>query len=75
MLSYINEIKKIKKKHEKYWLSIDGVVAVGIGNTASGSPGIIISVKESSDKYRFQIPESIEDIPIDIQITGDMKAF
>jgi hypothetical protein len=75
MLRKINKIKKIKIKHEKSWLSIEGVVAVGIGNTSKGTLGIIISVRGNSGKYRGHIPESIENIPIDIKITGDLKAF
>lgn len=75
MLSQLKEIKRIKKKHEKSWLSIEGVVAVGIGNTTNGSPGIIISVRENAERYRYQIPESIDSIPIEIQITGKIKAF
>ena len=52
-----------------------GVVAVGIGNTANGTPGIIISVQENVAIYHGQIPESIDNIPIEIQITGEIKAY
>ena len=75
MLRHINEIKKIKKRHEKSWLRMKGVVAVGIGNTANGIPGIIISVQENAGIYHGQIPESIDNIPIEIKITGEIKAY
>jgi hypothetical protein len=70
----MDKIKQIKKKHEKSWLSIEDVVAVGIGITSDNKPGIIISVKKQPQIIRQQIPAQIDNIKIDIQETGEIKA-
>ena len=75
MLDSIKKIKKIKQKHEKKWLKIDGVVAVGIGNLSDGGPGIIVSVKKNIGGIRKQIPETVQGIGVEIQETGEMKAL
>ncbi len=71
----IDRIKKLKKKHEKKWLAIKDVVAVGIGKTSGGSIGIIISVKEEAGQVKSQIPSEIDKIPIEVQETGEMKTL
>ena len=68
------KVKTIKKKYEKNWFAIAGVVAVGIGTTTAGTVGIIISVKENADEIRRQIPATIAGIEIEIQETGEIKA-
>jgi hypothetical protein len=71
----IGKIKEIKSRHEKDWLAIEGVVAVGIGTTSDGSIGLIISVKEDSYKIRELIPEQIEEVLVEIQETGEIRAL
>ncbi|MBA7548282.1 hypothetical protein ES705_40733 [subsurface metagenome] len=75
MPDQIEKIKDIKKKYEKTWLAIEGVVAVGIGKTSDGNLGIIVSVKENGRKYKQQIVHNIEGVLIEIQETGEIKAF
>lgn len=68
-------LKKIKKKVEKDWLQIPGVVAVGLGKTESGQPGIIVSVKELSLEVQSSIPSQVEGVPVEIKITGPIQAL
>ncbi len=75
MSDQIEKIKAVKLKYEKSWLTLEGVIAVGIGKTAAGKTGIIVSVKEDVKKYRRKIADEIEGIPIEIQETGEIKAF
>jgi hypothetical protein len=65
----------VKRNNEKSWLALHSVVSVGIGNTADGSLGIIVSVAESPDEIRNLIPEMIDGIPIEIVTTGRLRAF
>lgn len=74
-ISIMEKIRKIKSQHEKEWLGIDGVEAVGIGLTAGKIPGIIISVSTSPTNFHDQIPAEIEGIPIEIQETGTFRAY
>jgi hypothetical protein len=71
----LEKIREVKKKYEKTWLSISGIVAVGIGKTSGGALGIIVSVKKNTEKYRNKIGQVIEGIPIEIQATGEIKAL
>jgi len=75
MSDQIEKIKIIKKKFEKTWLALEGVVAVGIGKTSDGNLGIIVSVKEHDKKYKQQIPSNIEGVLIEIQETGEITAL
>jgi hypothetical protein len=67
-------IRKIKKKYERSWLSIEGVVAVGIGHTTGEVPGIIVSVKENPGRFRQSIPAEVEGVPVEIRETGEIRA-
>ena len=71
----LEKIREVKKKYEKTWLSISGIVAVGIGKTSGGALGIIVSVKKNTAKYKRRIGQTIEGIPIEIQTTGEIKAL
>jgi pentose-5-phosphate-3-epimerase len=75
MPNQLEKVKKIKKKYEKIWISIDGVTAVGIGKTSDGGTGLIVSVIEKPEKFRKMIPEKINGISIEIQVTGELRAF
>ena len=75
MAEDIEKIKEIKKNNEKLWMSIKGVVATGIGKTSSGATGIIVSVKKDTHRIRKKIPSMINDVPIEIQESGEIKAF
>lgn len=68
----IDKISKIKKKYEKTWIAIDGVIGVGIGRTSAGAIGIIVSVKEHSETIRQKIPESVEGVSVEVRFTGDV---
>ena len=68
-------IKAIKRKYEPIWLALPEVVAVGIGKTSDGATGIIISVRSLTGTVRSSIPSAIEGIPIEIQVSGEIKAL
>ncbi len=71
----INKCKKIKNYYERKWFQIKGVVAVGIGNTIDDKICIIISVNKNAKRIRQLIPLEIEGIPIEIKVTGEIKAL
>lgn len=75
MSATIEKVRKIKKMHEDEWLSIDNVVAVGIGLVSGENVGIVVSVARNPEKIREKIPASIEGIPIEIKETGEIVAF
>ena len=71
----LEKIRQIKRMHESSWLGIEGVVAVGIGITTSGEPGIVISTKVSPSQLQQVIPTNIEGIAIEVRQSGEIKAF
>jgi hypothetical protein len=71
----LEKIREVKKKYEKTWLSISGIVAIGIGKTSGGALGIIVSVKKNTGKYKSRIGQTIEGVPIEIQTMGEIKAL
>jgi hypothetical protein len=64
---------EVKRKHEKAWMSLDGVTAVGIGLHAL-QPAVIVSVHKNSEAIRKKIPEITEGVAIIIQDTGEFNA-
>ena len=75
MPNQLEKVKEIKIKYEKTWINIDGVTAVGIGKTSDGGTGLIVSVIEKTEKIRKMIPDKINGISIEIQVTGELRAF
>lgn len=70
----IAEIRAVKQAHEARWLALPGVVAVGIGRTAGGGNGIIVSVERASGRLRMEIPGEIDGVIVEIRETGALRA-
>ena len=71
----LEEVRAVKQKHETRWLACPGVVAVGIGQRVDGKPKIVVSVESDSVRIRREIPEEVEGVPVEIQVTGPMRAL
>jgi hypothetical protein len=65
---------KVKRKNEKKWLRLKGVVAVGIGKVGDNI-GIIISVENESDIPHIKIPALVDHVPVKIQSVGKIEAL
>ena len=74
-MDILQKIKKIKRHNEGNWLTIAGVVSVGIGYVEENQLGIIVGVKNKSDTIAAKIPLQIDGIDIAIKIVDDIKAF
>lgn len=70
----IEQIKAVKRAHERTWMALEGVEAVGIGILSGGQTGIIVSVSANPAGMRRQIPERIDDVPIEIRVSGPIVA-
>lgn len=75
MTDELDKIRKIKQSHESEWMRFNEVVAVGIGKTSNNKMGLLVSVKTNPEEVRKKIPQSLEDVPIEIQVTGEFKAL
>ncbi|MEW6213636.1 MAG: hypothetical protein AB1478_00285 [Nitrospirota bacterium] len=73
----IEAIKKVKERHEKTILQIEGVVGTGIGlsETVLGQVVIEVYVKKPLHEIRHLIPEALEGVPVKIIETGEITAY
>lgn len=68
-------ITDAKNIFEEQFLGKEGVVAVGIGETATGEPCIKVYVKEKSPKVEKVIPKGLEGYKVEIEEVGEIKAL
>ena len=66
-------IKDVKIKHEARLMALPGVVSVGIGRAKDGSSAIIVGLDASNPSIETQIPQSLEDYPVVVQVIGTIK--
>ena len=80
----IQRAQEVKRRHEKELLRKPNVVAVGVGfRSRGGQPTqevcIVVSVKAkvptSQLKSNDVIPASIENVPVDVIATGEIRAL
>ena len=74
MSKSLEDIRRLKKKYEKEWLRIPRVQAVGVGVTAEGKQGIVISVVRVDESLKQQLPEEIEGVPVELRQGGPFSA-
>jgi hypothetical protein len=74
----------VKRRHERELMRKANVVAVGVGFCRRGGVstkevGIVVSVKNkvpvSELKPRDVVPAQIEDVPVDVVETGEIRAL
>jgi hypothetical protein len=80
----IQRAQEVKRRHEKELLRKPNVVAVGVGfRSRGGQPTnevcIVVSVKvkvaASQLRSKDVIPASIDNVPVDVIATGEIRAF
>jgi len=80
----IQRAQEVKRRHEQELLRKPNVVAVGVGFRSRGGHStnevcIVVSVKvklaASQLKSTDVIPASIDNVPVDVIATGEIRAF
>ena len=80
----VQRAQEVKRRHEQELLRKANVVAVGVGFKTVGGVqtrevGIVVSLKKklplSELKPRDVIPAQIEDVPVDVVETGEIRAL
>ena len=69
------EVRKIKEKHEKRFLKMKGVTAVGVGRKGTTDAyciRVFISGDTDPDK---PLPSTIEGVEVEVVLTDPIKAF
>ncbi|MGH7483212.1 MAG: hypothetical protein ACRELV_13750 [Longimicrobiales bacterium] len=65
----------MKRAHEASWMALDEVVAVGVGRLADGQDGILVSVRSDPEKVTRLLPASVDGVPVEIRVVGDVRAL
>lgn len=66
-------VEEVKRRHEADLLKTPGVVGVGIGRK-EGRECIRIYVSEETPKILAALPRSLEDVPVEVVVSGRFKA-
>jgi len=69
----MGSVQEIKRRHESRLMKMRGVVGVGIG-VKDGKEIIRVYVTEDNPKTRGALPASLEEIPVEIVVTGPFTA-
>jgi hypothetical protein len=71
----IDHAVKVKNRHEQNMLQIDGVVGIGVGLSGTEAPAIKIYLKEDRPETRSRIPATLDDVPVQVVVTGAIEAL
>lgn len=71
----IEHAVKVKNRHEQNMLQIDGVVGIGVGLSGTEAPAIKIYLKEDRPETRSRIPAALDDVPVQVVVTGAIEAI
>ena len=66
-------VEEVKRRHEGRLMRIRGVVGVGIGRK-DGKDCIRVYVGEDSPKVLAALPRILDDVPVEIVVSGTFKA-
>lgn len=67
-------VEEIQAKYQDRWMSIPGVVGVGIG-ASNGKPLIKVLVIKKTLALERKIPQEAESYPVVIEETGEIRAL
>lgn len=68
-------IEEVKKKYTNRLLALPGVISVGIGKDPDGIPVIIVSLEHRQPETQKKLPKTLEGFPLQVEITGTVKAL
>jgi hypothetical protein len=80
----LQRVKQVKAAHEKSLLAKANVVGVGVGFRHKGSDFtdevcIVVSVRQKVPSEQLppgdRIPHQIDGVPVDVQVTGEIRAL
>ena len=66
-------VEEVKRRHELRLLGTTGVVGVGIG-TKDGRECIRVYVAEDNPRVRAALPTTIEDVAVEVVVSGRFHA-
>ena len=67
-------VADVKRRHESRLMKMRGVVGVGIGQK-DGNECIYIYVEQDSPKIRSALPQSLDEVPVEVVVAGTFQAL
>jgi len=67
-------VEEVKRRHEARLMKMRGVVGVGIGKK-DGKDVIRIYVEEDNPKIRTTLPQALDEVPVEIVVSGSFRAL
>lgn len=67
-------VEQVKRRHEARLMKMRGVVGVGIGRK-DGKDCIRIYVEDDSPKILAALPQAVEEVPVEIVVSGRFRAL
>lgn len=69
------QVKAVMDSHVDSLMAIDGVVGVAIGATDNNRLCIKVMIKTDDPNLRQKIPTKLDEVPVIIEVTGEIRAF
>lgn len=70
----MGSLEEVKRRHEARLMRMRGVVGVGIGRK-DGKDCIRVYVAENNPKILAELPDKLEEIPVEVVVAGPFKAL
>ncbi len=71
----LQTVRNVNARHSQALLNIPGVVGHGVGLSKSGKPSIRVFLASENASARSQIPTSLENVPVQVVVTGPFTAY
>ncbi len=71
----INKAIAAKNRHQDSIMAIDGVVGVGVGHSKEDQPVVQVYLKSDSGQTRSKLPKVLDDVAVEVIVTGEFIAF
>ena len=69
MPTSMGSVDEVKRRHESRLMTIRGVVGVGIGRK-QGRDCIYVYVKDDDPRIRAALPRTLEEVPVEVIVSG-----
>jgi hypothetical protein len=69
----LGEIERVRSRHERSLMAIEGVRGVAVGRTSIGDDALVVYVLDESARSR--VPSELEGYPVQMSLTGEIDAY
>ena len=66
-------IQEVLREHTPRLMAVQGVVGTGQGE-CDGAPCVVVFVVASSPELSAQLPDSLDGYPVDVRVSGEVRA-